>query len=346
MPNWSQIGSGAATGALGGAATGASIGSVVPIFGTALGGLIGAGAGALLGGTAGGLANRDQQSERYKQLQQLTPLQQNIANKTGQMGLQKMQDPYAGWEPLKKQAMDFYNQELVPDLTNRFTAGSGGARLSSPAFGSQLAAGGQGLAAMLNAQRMAYGQQQQQFGLDQAKFGQGQQFENIHESGGPEGFSNQLMGLLGEYATKGGGFEDLLGKLKDHFSKGTTPTKTEDPTGLMSRMTSLMKRMNPTQRSSFLERLGQGYKNIAFNQIGKDYPAFQAAQQKAQGFTNPSVDAVRNSLNITPSSSGRPTNIPNTPSLLQQQQPIAGLPQRQGMMNLLPQRQPLIPQRF
>lgn len=114
-------------------------------------------------------------------------------NKLLQMGLQNQENPYTGFEPIQKQIMEqFYNQ-ILPGIAERFTGVTGGAP-SSPSFAKQIGSGAQGLATMLAAHRAQFGQNQQQIGLRQAQLGLTPQYENAITPRTP-GFFENLLGL-------------------------------------------------------------------------------------------------------------------------------------------------------
>lgn len=102
--------------------------------------------------------------------------QQGAFQQLLQMGLQNQQDPYAGFEPLQQSILDYYNQQVLPSITEQFTAGTGGA-LSSPGFGSQVAQSARGLAEQFLQHKMNYGDRNRQFGLQQAQMGLTPQYE-------------------------------------------------------------------------------------------------------------------------------------------------------------------------
>lgn len=286
MPDWSGIGAGVASGAVAGGTAGAAFGPWgIPI---------GAALGAFGTGLSNGLSNRDKNRNSqaantsnnggqggYNQLQNYTPQQQDIFNKTGQMGLQNMQNPYQGWEPLKQQATDYWNQELSPEITNNFTSGSGGARLSSPAFASQLAAGGTGLAAMLNEQKMRYGQQNRDFGLQQAKFGSQQQFENIYEPG-QVGFGEQIGDLLGKAGISSiDDIKDLMNKGKEYFNKKN------DPDGKKASLKEMWSQLSPNQQKQFINQIQQKRATSQFNTAVQNQLPVNAAKQSNRISVNP-----------------------------------------------------------
>jgi len=109
-------------------------------------------------------------------------------------GLNQIQNPYEGFQPIENYAREQFSQQTVPSLAERFTSlgAQTGGRTSSPAFASQLGSAGAGLESMLAAQRAQYGQQQQQTGLQTAALGLTPQFSHIQTPGS--------RGLLGELA--------------------------------------------------------------------------------------------------------------------------------------------------
>lgn len=111
-----------------------------------------------------------------------TPQQQEALNALLSSGQNLMQNPYEGFEPLQQNLMDYFNQQIVPSLTNRFT-GMTNASLSSPAFGQQLGGAAKGLAQSLLAHKINYGNQNRQFGLQQANIGLTPQYEQAYIPG-------------------------------------------------------------------------------------------------------------------------------------------------------------------
>lgn len=156
---------GALSGLLGGAGTGAGIGSVVPGIGTGigagLGGLFGGLAGLFGGGTEGGF---EQQPTQY------TPSQLNAFQQLLSGGLQNIQNPYAGFQPIQQATTSHFFQDIVPRLQTQF-AGSGANAYSSPQLQTNLSSAGAGLAERLAAFQSQYGQQAQEQGLRQLALG-------------------------------------------------------------------------------------------------------------------------------------------------------------------------------
>lgn len=95
------------------------------------------------------------------------------------MGLQNQQNPYGGWEDLRNSILSDYQQNILPNILERFT-GMGGGSLSSPDFAKQVTAGNQGLMSMLLAHKANLGQQNRQFGLQQSQAGLRPQFESAY----------------------------------------------------------------------------------------------------------------------------------------------------------------------
>lgn len=159
------------------------------------------GAGNFLFGNKGGV-------EQYSTV---TPEQQSILQLLQQLGVQGLQNPSAGFEPIAQQARNDFNQQTVPSLAERFSS-MGNSSLSSPAFASQLGQAGAGLESELAAMQAGYGQQNMQQILQLLQLGLQPQSENVfrpRENGLIQGLigaapnfyqsyqvSNALKGLL------------------------------------------------------------------------------------------------------------------------------------------------------
>lgn len=70
----------------------------------------------------------------------------------------RLQDPYAGFQPIANKARSSFSQNTVPSLAERFTS-LGSNATSSPAFGQELGQAGAGLEEALAALQAQYGQQ-------------------------------------------------------------------------------------------------------------------------------------------------------------------------------------------
>ena len=84
------------------------------------------------------------------------------------LGMQNQQNPYQGFQPIQQNALNTFQNQILPDIAERF----GGANaLNSSGYAGALSQAGTGLAERLAAMQSEYGQRQQQFGLDQSKLG-------------------------------------------------------------------------------------------------------------------------------------------------------------------------------
>jgi len=163
-----------------------------------------------------------QQSYSFPHTQQ----QYGAYNNLLQQGQQNMNNPYEGFEPIRKQIMEQFYNEILPGISSRFGSGA----LSSPDFTKQLGTAGQGLASMLAAHQANFGQQNRQFGLQQTQLGLTPQFQaNYHErqpgfiehSSGP--FLSSLGGAIGGPlgAGLGGAIGSGFGKLSGYLGGGS-----------------------------------------------------------------------------------------------------------------------------
>ena len=153
----------------------------------------------LSGGTAaaGGLASLfgKKQQAQTTQLQTLDPQQQALRSQSGQMAMQGLQDPTAGFDPIAQQARSQFQTQTIPGLAERFTSfGQGGQRGSD--FAGALSGAGSELEENLAAQKAQFGLQKQ--GLLQQLLGQSLQpgFENIYQpeqAGGLQRFGSSMF---------------------------------------------------------------------------------------------------------------------------------------------------------
>jgi len=190
--NWGGAGMGALTGAGTGALTGAKIGSFWPGAGNIIGALIGGGVGALTGGLTGGLGGEE---GGVQTAPTVNPEQQKYMSMLLGLGGNALQNPYAGFEPIRQQALTQFQQNIVPSLAERFTS-MGGGRISSPAFASQLGQAGSGLEQALAAMQAQYGQQNQRNALSMLALGLSPSFENIYKERVPPAGENMLYGAM------------------------------------------------------------------------------------------------------------------------------------------------------
>jgi hypothetical protein len=160
--NWGDLGAGG----LGGAASGASIGTAItPGLGTG----IGAGVGGLVGILASlfGGGRREGGPQRLSDPSQQEQSALDYLLKSGQEGLQ---NPNAGFEPIRQDALNTFKQDIVPYLTNMFDA-SGSNSASSPVLQSNLSSAGSGLAQRLAAFQAHFAQQNETNSLNRINAG-------------------------------------------------------------------------------------------------------------------------------------------------------------------------------
>ena len=115
-----------------------------------------------------------------------------------QLGIQGLQNPYGGFEPIEQQARNNFNQQTIPSIAERFTAGTNGAT-SSPSFASQLGQAGAGLESDLAAMKAGYGQQNIQQILQLLQLGLRPQLENVNVNGSPGLLQNAFAGAPNFY---------------------------------------------------------------------------------------------------------------------------------------------------
>jgi len=157
------------------------------------------------------------QKAQTTQLPTLTPQQQAWQSQSGQMAMQGLQDPTAGFDPIAQQARSRFQTQTLPSLAERFTSfGQGGQRSSD--FMGAMAGAGADLDEGLAAQQSQYGLQNR--GLLQQLLGMSMQpsFENIYQPeqmGGMQRFGANLLGqspqmFAGAYQSQG--IEDMIKK--------------------------------------------------------------------------------------------------------------------------------------
>jgi hypothetical protein len=93
-------------------------------------------------------------------------------------GMQQLQNPYEGFEPLAQEAMSDFEQRGLPALAEQFTS-LGSNKITSPAFASQAGQARAGLSERLAAMKSMYGMQNRQQGLQQGALGLTQKNQNF-----------------------------------------------------------------------------------------------------------------------------------------------------------------------
>ena len=136
-----------------------------------------------------------------QQVPTATPNQASAREYATQFGLNALQNPTEGFEPIGNYARQQFNQQTLPDMLERLTSlgGHGQASLSSPAIQSQLASGGSQLDQFLAMLMAQYGQQQQQTGLQALDFGDRSQFQ-YQQTPGSSGILGGLWNAGSELA--------------------------------------------------------------------------------------------------------------------------------------------------
>lgn len=157
-----------------------------------------------LSGLAGGLGSAASHRGRFQQVDRFSPQQNQQMDLLSQLGLGNMQNPYSGFEGIANQARSNFQNVTVPGLAERF-AGSN-ARLSSPSYLQQLGAAGSQLDTNLAGMQSQYGQNQQNFGLQQLLQGLQPRFDQAYMPGG-DNFLSSLLGGIG----RGGMKASLMG---------------------------------------------------------------------------------------------------------------------------------------
>jgi len=125
------------------------------------------------------------------------PWQRDILKYLGESGLNQLQNPNQGFEPIKQDALSTFFQQIVPQLQEQFSA-SGSNSASSGTIKSQLSSAGSTLAEKLAAFQAHFGQQNQQNALQQLQLSLNPQSDFIHRQGG-----GGLWNNLGDLAKAG-----------------------------------------------------------------------------------------------------------------------------------------------
>jgi hypothetical protein len=146
------------------------------------------------------------QPSRIQQVNRFNPQQQQGLQQLLQQGLQGLQNPYAGFEPIKQNALSTFHEQIVPQLYSQLNAQGGQNAISSPNLHSNLSSAGASLAQRLAALQSNFGQQNQQNALSQLNLGLQPQQQNFQLEG-QEGLLSALLPLLARFgigATSGG----------------------------------------------------------------------------------------------------------------------------------------------
>lgn len=127
--------------------------------------------------------------------------QQNAFQSLLQSGLYNQQNPYEGFDLLQNDLINKFQQDILPNIANQFSS-LGNNALSSPDFAKRLNRGTQGLAQQLLQHKLNYGQQNRNFGLQQAQMGLTPQYQQGYVPGQP-GALQSLLGAVPQIAQSG-----------------------------------------------------------------------------------------------------------------------------------------------
>lgn len=98
---------------------------------------------------------------KLESLQRFAPYQQNAMYGLLGMGMQGLQNPYQGFEPIAKSVRQNFEQNTLPSLAERFTS-MGKNSMTSPLYMSQMHNAGANLDTGIGALQAQYGLQNQQ----------------------------------------------------------------------------------------------------------------------------------------------------------------------------------------
>lgn len=231
--NWSwgkflgNIGKGAAAGAATGGVTGATAGLAT---GGALS-LPAAGIGAAFGGIAGGISGAFDDAyndpsavspnsgsgasdefnfqkwlfdtpEGQQAISRFSPEQRQALNEALKSGRSRIDNPSQGFEPIRQNALNTFNQQIVPGLAHRFST-SGDNALSSPVFHSQLSGAGANLTSDLAALEAQFGQKNIELGQRELGLGLSPQYDQgiNQQAGGPSNYKKIIDVLQDQFQT-------------------------------------------------------------------------------------------------------------------------------------------------
>jgi len=119
-------------------------------------------------------------SEKFEQQPTVTPEVMQVLQQILQGGMQNLQNPYEGFEPIAQQAREQFATNTAPGIAERFTALGGEGTRRSPNSQGAIYAAGAGLDRQLAALRSQYGFQNRGQALEQLQLGMHPQFETIH----------------------------------------------------------------------------------------------------------------------------------------------------------------------
>jgi len=128
------------------------------------------------------------------QVNRFVPQQQNTLSSLMNMGMQGMQNPYAGFEPIANQARTQFQQQTLPSIMERFQS-LGNNAMSSGALKTELGQAGANLEGGLAALQSQYGMQNRNQMLNMLGLGLTPQLES-YATQGQEGLLQQILPAL------------------------------------------------------------------------------------------------------------------------------------------------------
>ena len=126
------------------------------------------------------------------------PQQQQLFSQLGQMGMQGLQDPTKGFEPIQQETMRQFNQDVMPSIMSRIGALGGG---HSSSYGQAGTQAGQDLMTRLNAQKAQFGQNNIQNYMNMIQQGLTRQNETMYHPR-QQGFGERIGRQFGENFAK------------------------------------------------------------------------------------------------------------------------------------------------
>lgn len=117
---------------------------------------------------------------KTEQVQRYSPEHQQLLDQIAQMGMEGLQDPTSGFDPIEQKELSRYEEETIPRLAERFASMGQGAGRSS-GFRAALGMAGSGLGESLAAQKAQYGLQSRGLMQQLLGMGLGQRFDPIYQ---------------------------------------------------------------------------------------------------------------------------------------------------------------------
>lgn len=155
------------------------------------------------GSNAGAFGNFLLGSEGMESLPQFDEQQMSALHNLLSSGQQQLSNPYQGFEPIRQNALNSFQQDIIPMLTERF-ASSGSNAISSPQLQTNLSSAGSNLAQRLAGMQSEYGLQNKQNALSQLQLGLQSPYRSFEQSRtrGAEPALTGILQNLGNYVSQ------------------------------------------------------------------------------------------------------------------------------------------------